>query len=244
MAALKQSLLDFFKGESAVGVLLILATLLALLLANSPYAATYQNFLDIPVVVSVHEFVIAKPLLLWVNDGLMAVFFFMVGLEIKREVLEGSLSHISKVALPAFAALGGMIVPALVYSLFNWGDTTAMQGWAIPMATDIAFALGILSLRQARPRGTESFSAGPGDHRRPGCDRCDRPLFRARSYDDGIGSLGFFHRGFDGDELAGCHEQYGLCAFGPRYLGSCLKIGGACDDSRRDRRASDPAAQS
>jgi NhaA family Na+:H+ antiporter len=146
MAALKQSLLDFFKGESAIGVLLILATFLALLLANSPYAAVYQNFLDIPVVVSVHEFVIAKPLFLWVNDGLMAVFFFMVGLEIKREVLEGSLSHISKVAVPAFAALGGMIVPALVYTLFNWGDPTAMQGWAIPMATDIAFALGILSL--------------------------------------------------------------------------------------------------
>ncbi|MBU1641732.1 Na+/H+ antiporter NhaA [bacterium] len=146
MAALKQSLLDFFKGESAVGVLLILATLFALLLANSPYAAIYQNFLDIPVVLSVHEFTIAKPLLLWVNDGLMAVFFFMVGMEIKREVLEGSLSHISKVAVPAFAALGGMIVPAIVYTLFNWGDPTAMQGWAIPMATDIAFALGILSL--------------------------------------------------------------------------------------------------
>ena len=146
MAALKQSLLDIFKGESAVGVLLILATLFALLMANSPYASSYQNFLDIPVVISIHEFVIAKPLLLWVNDGLMAVFFFMVGLEIKREVLEGSLSHISKVAVPAFAALGGMIVPAVVYSLFNWGDPLAMQGWAIPMATDIAFALGILSL--------------------------------------------------------------------------------------------------
>lgn len=146
MAALQHSLLDFFKGESAVGILLILATFLAMLLANSPLAETYQNFLDIPVVVSIHEFVIAKPLLLWVNDGLMAVFFFMVGLEIKREVLEGSLSHISKVAVPAFAAIGGMVVPAVVYSLFNWGDPIGMQGWAIPMATDIAFALGILSL--------------------------------------------------------------------------------------------------
>ncbi|WP_345975468.1 Na+/H+ antiporter NhaA [Sulfurimonas sp. HSL3-7] len=146
MTALKHSLLDFFKGESAVGILLILATFLAMLLANSPLAQTYQDFLDIPVVVSIHEFVIAKPLLLWVNDGLMAVFFFMVGLEIKREVLEGSLSHISKVVVPAFAAIGGMVVPAVVYSLFNWGDPTGMQGWAIPMATDIAFALGILSL--------------------------------------------------------------------------------------------------
>lgn len=146
MAALQHSLLDFFKGESAVGILLILATFFAMLLANSPFAETYQNFLDIPVVVSIHDFVIAKPLLLWVNDGLMAVFFFMVGLEIKREVLEGSLSHISKVVVPAFAAIGGMVVPAVVYSLFNWGDPVGMQGWAIPMATDIAFALGVLSL--------------------------------------------------------------------------------------------------
>jgi NhaA family Na+:H+ antiporter len=146
MVVLKQSLLNFFRGESAVGVLLILATVLAMLLANSPYAYLYKNFLDIPVVVSIHEFVIAKPLLLWVNDGLMAVFFFMVGLEIKREVLEGSLSHISKIVVPAFAAVGGMIVPALIYVAFNWGDPVGMQGWAIPMATDIAFALGILSL--------------------------------------------------------------------------------------------------
>ena len=146
MVVLKQSLLNFFKSESAVGVLLIMATLLALLLSNSGLAVVYQEFLDIPVVVSIHTFTIAKPLLLWVNDGLMAVFFFMVGMEIKREVLEGSLNHISKITLPAFAAVGGMLVPAAVYMLFNWGDPVAMQGWAIPMATDIAFALGILSL--------------------------------------------------------------------------------------------------
>lgn len=146
MLALKKSLLDFFKGESSVGILLIMATILAMLLANSAYAVNYKEFLDIPVVVSIHEFVIAKPLLLWVNDGLMAVFFFMVGMEIKREVMEGSLSHISKVVVPAFAAIGGMVVPALVYGAFNWNDPVGMQGWAIPMATDIAFALGILSL--------------------------------------------------------------------------------------------------
>lgn len=146
MLELKKSLLDFFRGESSVGILLIMATLFAMLLANSAYAVHYQEFLDIPVVVSIHEFVIAKPLLLWVNDGLMAVFFFMVGMEIKREVLEGSLSHISKVVVPTFAALGGMVVPALVYSAMNWNDPVGMKGWAIPMATDIAFALGILSL--------------------------------------------------------------------------------------------------
>jgi len=146
MRALNQSLVKFFKTESAVGVLLILATVLAMLLANSPFHELYKSFLDIPVVISIHEFVIAKPLLLWVNDGLMAIFFFMVGMEIKREVLEGSLSELSKIVVPAFAAIGGMVVPALVYTFFNWGDPVGMQGWAIPMATDIAFALGILSL--------------------------------------------------------------------------------------------------
>ncbi len=146
MLVLTKSLLKFFKTESAVGVLLISATILAMVLSNSPLSHLYKDLLNIPVVISIHEFVIAKPLLLWVNDGLMAVFFFMVGLEIKREVLDGSLSHISKVVVPAFAAIGGMLVPALVYSVFNWGDPIGMQGWAIPMATDIAFALGILSL--------------------------------------------------------------------------------------------------
>ncbi len=146
MLVLTKSLLKFFKTESAVGVLLISATMLAMVLSNSPLSHLYKDLLNIPVVISIHEFVIAKPLLLWVNDGLMAVFFFMVGLEIKREVLDGSLSHISKVVVPAFAAIGGMLVPALVYSAFNWGDPIGMQGWAIPMATDIAFALGILSL--------------------------------------------------------------------------------------------------
>ena len=146
MRLLSKSLLNFFKAESAVGVLLITATIIAMLLSNSHYAYLYKDLLAIPVVISIHEFVIAKPLLLWVNDGLMAVFFFMVGLEIKREVLDGSLSQVSKIVVPAFAAVGGMVVPALVYTAFNWGNPVAMQGWAIPMATDIAFALGILSL--------------------------------------------------------------------------------------------------
>jgi len=146
MMVLKQTLLKFFKPESVVGVLLILATVLAMLLANSPLSVFYNEFLEISVVISVHEFVISKPLLLWVNDGLMAIFFFMVGMEIKREMLEGSLGHISKVVVPVFAAVGGMIVPALIYVAFNIGDPIAMKGWAIPMATDIAFALGVLSL--------------------------------------------------------------------------------------------------
>lgn len=141
-----KTLVQFFKHESVVGILLILSTLVAMLFANSPLAGLYNHFLDIPMVISFGEFVIAKPLLLWINDGLMALFFFMVGLEIKREVIEGALQERSKVAVPAFAAVGGMVVPALVYYAFNAGDAAAMKGWAIPMATDIAFALGILSL--------------------------------------------------------------------------------------------------
>ncbi len=137
---------QFFKSESATGVLLIIATVLAMLMANSPLHAYYQHLLDIPVVVSFGTLVIAKPLLLWINDGLMAIFFFMVGLEIKREVLTGNLKEPSKVITPTLAAIGGMIVPALIYTTFNSGDEGAMRGWAIPMATDIAFALGILSL--------------------------------------------------------------------------------------------------
>ena len=145
-----KTLIQFFKHEAAVGILLIMATLMAMVMANSPMASFYSYFLEIPVVVSFGEFVIAKPLLLWINDGLMAVFFFMVGLEIKREVLEGSLRERSKIMLPAFAAVGGMIVPALIYTALNYDSDLALKGWAIPMATDIAFALGILSLLGSR----------------------------------------------------------------------------------------------
>ncbi len=153
-----ETLLQFFKHESTVGVLLILSTILAMVMANSPLHGFYSAFLDIPVVVSFGEFVIAKPLLLWINDGLMAIFFFMVGLEIKREVLEGALRERSKIMVPAFAAFGGMLVPALIYTAFNFDSEAAMKGWAIPMATDIAFALGILSLLGSRvPPGLKVF---------------------------------------------------------------------------------------
>jgi len=146
MKILKKSLLNFINRESAIGVLLILATLFAMLVANSTWSSLYVQFLNLPVVVTIHELEINKPLLLWVNDGLMAIFFFMVGLELKREVLEGHLKERSKIILPIFGALGGMFVPAIIYTLFNWNEPYAWRGWAIPMATDIAFALGVLSL--------------------------------------------------------------------------------------------------
>ena len=130
--------------EAIGGVLLILAATLALLLVNSPLHGLYDALLDTPVAIQIGKLEIAKPLLLWVNDGLMAVFFFLVGLELKREFLEGSLARPSQLVLPGFAALGGMVVPALLYFVFNHDDAVRLNGWAIPAATDIAFALGIV----------------------------------------------------------------------------------------------------
>lgn len=138
---------EFLKKESAVGILLMIATALAMIFANSPLHSIYDYFLETPVEVRIGSFLhIAKPLLLWINDGLMAVFFFLIGLEVKREVLVGQLSSRAQIILPGVAALGGMLVPALVYVLINAGDTAALNGWAIPAATDIAFALGVLAL--------------------------------------------------------------------------------------------------
>jgi len=144
------SIEEFIKKESSSGILLILVTLTALLLQNSVLTDFYSRFLETPLQISFGSFGIAKPLLLWVNDGLMAVFFFLVGLEIKREILEGELSSRSQIILPLIAAIGGMITPALVFTFFNYDDSFAMNGWAIPTATDIAFALGILSLLGSR----------------------------------------------------------------------------------------------
>lgn len=141
---------EFIKRESSAGIVLIFVTILALILRNSPLTDLYDAFLHTPVEVRFGAFNIAKPLFLWINDGLMAIFFFLVGLEVKREILEGELSSWSKISLPLVAAVGGMVVPALVYVFFNAGDETAMRGWAIPTATDIAFALGILSLLGSR----------------------------------------------------------------------------------------------
>jgi Na+:H+ antiporter, NhaA family len=140
------SLQQFLKLESAGGIVLCAAAALALVLANTPLAALYEGLLDLPLAVQVGSLVIAKPLLLWVNDGLMAVFFMLVGLEVKRELVEGELSSLKNAALPAIAALGGMAGPAIVYIAFAWGDAEALRGWAIPTATDIAFALGVLAL--------------------------------------------------------------------------------------------------
>jgi NhaA family Na+:H+ antiporter len=132
----------------------MMATVLALVVAHSQLAVYYAALLDLPFEIRIGTFSIAKPLLLWINDGLMAVFFFLVGMELKREVIEGHLSSLRKASLPAFAAVGGMLAPAAFFTAFNLGDPVAMRGWAIPTATDIAFALGVLSLLGKRVPAT------------------------------------------------------------------------------------------
>jgi len=155
---LKDSLLHFFKEESSTGKLLLIAVLMAMFLANSPFSWLYQYLTELRVTVSVDTFIIDKPLLHWINDGLMGFFFFMVGLEIKREAIKGSLKEKQRIVLPIFAAFGGMLVPALIFAAFNWDSGPALEGWGIPVATDIAFALGILSLLGRRvPPGLKIF---------------------------------------------------------------------------------------
>ncbi len=148
----------FFRMEAAGGILLGAGAAAALLLANTPLRNLYQGLVQTPLVVKAGSLGISKPLLLWVNDGLMAVFFLLVGLELKREYKEGELSRPRNLVLPALGALGGMLLPALVYLAFNPAGGAALKGWAIPTATDIAFALGILSLLGPRvPPGLKIF---------------------------------------------------------------------------------------
>jgi len=153
-----QALREFLKLESAGGILLLVAAALALVLSNSPLASTYEALLELHVGPTLGPIVFDKSLLHWINDGLMAVFFFLVGLEIKREVVEGELSSVRQVALPGLCAVGGMAVPALVYLAFNWATPETHAGWAIPAATDIAFAMGVMALLGSRvPEGLKIF---------------------------------------------------------------------------------------
>ncbi len=139
--------------ESAPGVLLLIAMFFAMTMENSPLSDLYRGILQTKAGVMLGALALEKPILLWINDGLMAIFFLLVGLEVKREILEGHLSRFADIALPGVAALGGMAVPAVIYFMINRGDAIALRGWAIPTATDIAFALGILSLFGSRVPG-------------------------------------------------------------------------------------------
>jgi NhaA family Na+:H+ antiporter len=147
---LRRSLDEFFSGDAAGGIFLIVSAVLALMVANSSLADGYHNLLQTNFSVLLDGDGLSKPLILWINDGLMAVFFLLVGLELKREILEGKLKRPRDVVLPGLAAVGGMLVPAAIYVSLNWGNPETIRGWAIPAATDIAFALGILALVGSR----------------------------------------------------------------------------------------------
>jgi Na+:H+ antiporter, NhaA family len=152
LKTVKRALDRFIESQAMGGLALALATVLALVMSNSPWSGSYTAFRDWTGELRVGGdwLVLSKSLLHWVNDLWMAVFFFLVGLEIKREMLKGELASTAQALLPAGAALGGMLVPALIYSGINWGNAVALRGWAIPAATDIAFALGILVLLGSR----------------------------------------------------------------------------------------------
>jgi len=148
----------FLQQKSSTGILLMLSAALALIIANTPLSVYYDLLISTEVAIKVGALEIAKPLLLWINDGLMAIFFLLIGLELKREFLVGELNELRKISLPAFGAVGGMAMPALVYLFFNAGDDYTARGWAIPAATDIAFAMGILLLLGSRvPKSLKVF---------------------------------------------------------------------------------------
>lgn len=150
MKPITQAIRQFLKLESSAGLLLMAAASLAVIAMNTGMSSVYGGLLQTPVSIQIGALSLDKPLFLWINDGLMAIFFFLVGLEVKREIMRGELSSFDKAALPIFAAVGGMAVPALVFVGINMGSPETMRGWAIPAATDIAFALGILALLGTR----------------------------------------------------------------------------------------------
>lgn len=141
---------EFIKIEASGGIILLAAALLAIIVSNSPLFPLYSNLFDTDLVFRIGTFEFANPTILCINDGLMVIFFLLVGLEIKREIMEGELNTWKKAVLPAIAAIGGMLVPAFLYIIWNSGDDVALRGWAIPTATDIAFSLGLLALLGSR----------------------------------------------------------------------------------------------
>ncbi len=141
---------SFFRLEAASGLILLIAAIAALIISNSIFSENYFSILNKYLFIGINNFGLKLSLLHWINDALMAIFFFFVTLEIKREFIQGELSNIKQALLPIIGAIGGMLIPALFYIYINWGDTETLNGWAIPSATDIAFSLGILSLLGSR----------------------------------------------------------------------------------------------
>ena len=141
---------EFLRLEAASGVMLFLMTLVAMIFVNSPASDLYLNLIDSEIAFNLGDYSVSEPFIFWVNDGLMTIFFLLVGLELKREFIGGELSSLSKIVLPGVAAIGGMILPAIIYVSINMGTPETLKGWAIPVATDIAFALGVLAFFSKR----------------------------------------------------------------------------------------------
>ncbi|MBE6090948.1 MAG: Na+/H+ antiporter NhaA [Clostridium beijerinckii] len=154
---IKNPFLQFFKNESSSGIVLMFCAIIAIIIANSNFSSMYNNIIHTYITIGYKDFSLSMSILHWINDGLMAIFFLVVGMEIKREIVFGELKSFKKTILPVSAAIGGMVVPAIIYALFNFNQPTII-GWGIPMATDIAFALGILSLvGKKAPKGIIIF---------------------------------------------------------------------------------------
>ncbi|NRT76923.1 Na+/H+ antiporter NhaA [Clostridium beijerinckii] len=154
---IKNPFLQFFKNESSSGIVLMFCAIIAIIIANSNFSSMYNNIIHTYITIGYKDFSLSMSTLHWINDGLMAIFFLVVGMEIKREIVFGELKSFKKTILPVSAAIGGMVVPAIIYALFNFNQPTII-GWGIPMATDIAFALGILSLvGKKAPKGIIIF---------------------------------------------------------------------------------------
>lgn len=154
---IKNPFLQFFKNESLSGIVLMFCAIIAIIIANSNFSSMYNNIIHTYITIGYKDFSLSMSILHWINDGLMAIFFLVVGMEIKREIVFGELKSFKKTILPVSAAIGGMVVPAIIYALFNFNQPTII-GWGIPMATDIAFALGILSLvGKKAPKGIIIF---------------------------------------------------------------------------------------
>ena len=144
---MKRLIRRILESESSAGMILLVAAVLALIFQNvGVLQGIYHHFLHLPVEIGIGSYKLEEPMHFWVNDVLMAIFFFAIGLELKREKIEGQLRHFSQIFLPSFAALGGVMFPAIIFAIINWGDSFAMRGWAIPTATDIAFAVGVMAL--------------------------------------------------------------------------------------------------
>ena len=144
---MKRLIKRILESESSAGMILLISAVFALIFQNvGALQGIYHHFLHLPMVIGVGSYKLEEPMHFWVNDALMAIFFFAIGLELKREKIEGQLRHFSQIFLPSFAALGGVMFPAIIFSIINWGDSFAMRGWAIPTATDIAFAVGVMAL--------------------------------------------------------------------------------------------------